>query len=60
MTPQEQAAAVRLLRRWRDLCLDADRNARDGRIEDDTAALTLLFLETDAFLSPAAPSGLDS
>ena len=51
---------MRLLRRWRDLCLDADRNARDGRIEDDTAALTLLFLETDAFLSPAAPSGLDS
>lgn len=50
MSPREQAAAVELLKRWRSLCLAADR--ADAKIEDDTAALMVLFLETEAFLYP--------
>ena len=52
MSPREQAAAIELLKRWRSLCLAADR--ADARIEDDTAALMVLFLETEAFLYPDA------
>lgn len=52
MSPSEQAAALQLLKRWRDLCLAAEN---DAQLEKDLPALTLLFVETDAFLDAGLP-----
>ncbi len=56
MSPKDQATALRLLRRWRDLCIDADRRASEKSNDgDDLAELTGLYIETEAFLFPGVP-----